>query len=179
LVTQLPPPILFVGDFNAHNTLWGCSSTDRKGHEVEDFILSSNLCLLNGKDPTYIHPATGSRSSIDLAFCDPSLYLDYSWKVNDDLCGSDHLPIILTKTLASPTSDIQRWKLKQANWDSFDGLCSEELSYEHISRTANPMESFTATLLTIAERTIPKTSKQAHRIRKPWFSDECKAAIAE
>jgi len=32
--------------------------------------LSSNL--LNSKDITYIHPATGSRSSIDLAICDPA-----------------------------------------------------------------------------------------------------------
>jgi exonuclease III len=78
LVAQLPAPIIFMGDFNAHNTLWSCSTNDKRGQEVCDFILSSNLCLLNHKVPTYIHPATGSRSSLDLAFCDPSLFLDYS-----------------------------------------------------------------------------------------------------
>jgi hypothetical protein len=148
-----------MGDFNAHNTLWGSPSTDRKGHEVEDFILTSNLCLLSGKDPTCIHPATGSRSTIDLTFCDPSLYLDYSWRVSEDLCGSDHFPIVLSKTLASPTSDIQRWKLNQANWDLFENLSSEELNYDHISRAASKTDYFTTTLLNIAERTIPKTQQ--------------------
>jgi len=61
----------------------------------------------------------------------------------------------------------------------FENLSSEELNYDHISRAASKTDYFTTTLLNIAERTIPKTSKQAHRIRKPWFSDECKAAIAE
>ena len=70
LVLQLPSPILLLGDFNAHDSLWGCTSTDTKGQEVANFLLQSNLCLMNKKDTTYIHPATGSRSSIDFAICD-------------------------------------------------------------------------------------------------------------
>ncbi len=31
---------------------------------------------------------------IDLAVCDPILFLDLSWNVYDDLRGSDHLPVI-------------------------------------------------------------------------------------
>jgi hypothetical protein len=57
LVTQLPAPVMFVGDFNAHNSLWGCPPIDNKGLEVADFILQSNLCLMNNKTPTYIHPS--------------------------------------------------------------------------------------------------------------------------
>jgi hypothetical protein len=44
---------------------------------------------------TYIHPATGSKTSIDLTICDPSLVMDLSWMVHDDLCGSDHYPLLL------------------------------------------------------------------------------------
>ena len=33
LVSQLPPPILLIGDFNAHNSLWGCADTNCKGLE--------------------------------------------------------------------------------------------------------------------------------------------------
>ena len=124
LVSQLPSPVLLLGDFNAHNSFWGCSSTDRKGQEVADFLLSSNMCLLNSKQPTYIHPATGSYSSIDLALCHPSLFLDFSWKVHDDLCGSDHFPIIITQLNASPILETQRWKLEKADWDTFAVLCS-------------------------------------------------------
>jgi len=81
LVTQLPTPILIVGDFNAHNSLWGCADTNAKGLEVATFLLQSNLCSLNKKDTTYLHPATGSRSSIDLAMCDPTLFLDLTWNI--------------------------------------------------------------------------------------------------
>jgi len=39
---------------------------------------------------TYFHPGIGSLSAIDLSLCHPSLYLDLSWSVHEDLCGSDH-----------------------------------------------------------------------------------------
>ena len=35
------------------------------------------------------------HSAIDLTLCDPVSYMDYGWKVHDDLCGSDHFPILL------------------------------------------------------------------------------------
>jgi exonuclease III len=47
LVSQLPPPVLLMGDFNAHNSLWGCVDTNAKGLELATFLLQSNLCLLN------------------------------------------------------------------------------------------------------------------------------------
>jgi len=96
MVSQLPPPVLLLGDFNAHNSVWGCVDTNAKCLELATFLLQSNLCPLNTTDITYIHPSTGSHSSIDLAICDPALFLDISWNVNDDLCESDHFPVILS-----------------------------------------------------------------------------------
>jgi len=87
-VSQLPPPILLLGDFNAHNSLWGCVDTNAKGLEVATFLLQSNLCLLNKKDITYINPATGSHSSIVLAICDPALFLDIAWNVKMTCVGA-------------------------------------------------------------------------------------------
>jgi len=45
MVSQLPPPTLMLGDFNVHNSLWGCVDTDAKDLEVATFLLQSNLCL--------------------------------------------------------------------------------------------------------------------------------------
>ena len=132
---QLPSPIIFMCDFNAHNILCGCTANDKKWQEVCDFVLSSNLCLLNHKVPTYIHPATGSRSSLDLAFCDPSLFMEFSWKVHDDLCGSDHFPIILYQVKVSPIQETQRRKLDKADWNVFEVRCSSELVLEDIMLT--------------------------------------------
>ena len=38
---------------------------------------------------------TGSSSAIDLSICSPDIFLDMQWKTLDDLCGSDHYPMII------------------------------------------------------------------------------------
>ena len=61
---------------------------------------------------------------------DPSLVPDYSWKVHDDLCGSDHFPIILEHLNPSITATSARYKFNKANWAKFEALCLEELCSE-------------------------------------------------
>ena len=56
---------------------------------VENFLLKSNLSLLNSGSPTYLHPATASSSAIDLSITHPALYLDFCWQTDSDLHGSD------------------------------------------------------------------------------------------
>jgi len=119
-----------MGDFNAHNSFWGCVDKNAKGLEVASFLLQSNLCLLITKDITYIHPATGSCSSIGLAICDHALFLDISWNVNDDMCVSDHFPVILSTCRSAPLGNTQRWNMQNAEWDSYKLLCEDRLSYE-------------------------------------------------
>ena len=53
LIAQLPPPILLLGDFNSHSTLWGCSKTDLRGKMIEDLLLKHNLSILNNGSTTY------------------------------------------------------------------------------------------------------------------------------
>ena len=49
LISQLPKPFILIGDFNCHNTLWGCNDTNIKGRKLEEFIFKQDLCLLNEK----------------------------------------------------------------------------------------------------------------------------------
>ena len=63
---------------SAHSHLWGCHKTTIRGKQLEDFLLKHNLSVLNDGSPTYLHPATGSLSAIDLSITDPSLFLDFS-----------------------------------------------------------------------------------------------------
>ena len=179
IILQLPSPVLLLGDFNAHDSLWGCTTSDKKGREVVNFLLKTNLCLMNTKAATYIHPATGSRSSIDLAICDPALYLDFSWQVHDDLCGSDHLPIILKHLTGTVPTSPQHWNLVKANWGEFTSLCLVHLKYDDLAHLPDPIEGFNSAVLSIAEKTIPKTSSKPKKHNKPWFDDECKTAVSE
>lgn len=177
LVCELPPPVILMGDFNSHSTLWGCNSTNRKGLEVETFLIQSNLCLLNNKSATYLHPATGTLSSLDLAFCDSSLYLNYTWSVYTDLCGSDHYPTIIAKPAAEAVDDCKRWQLARADWGLFEDHCSRKLNLAALNTSVNLFNQFTSTLINIAEKTIPKTCGKLKMRQKPWFNEDCKSAI--
>ena len=101
LIQQLPAPFVLVGDFNAHSPLWGDVRQDSRGQMVEKLLDDYNLCLLNTGEPTYRHHSHHSFSVPDLSICDPSLILEFDWLTHNDLCGSDHFPIIL-KTLKTP-----------------------------------------------------------------------------
>jgi hypothetical protein len=65
-----------MGDFNAHNPLWGSDKMSDKGKKLEDAISRHNLCILKDGSRTYLHPGNGSYSSIDI--------LDLNWIVHDD-----------------------------------------------------------------------------------------------
>jgi len=38
LICQLPPPVLLLGDFNAHSQQWGSNKRSSRGKMVEDFL---------------------------------------------------------------------------------------------------------------------------------------------
>ena len=75
LISQLPSPVVLLGDFNAHNKDWGCSENDSKGKIIGDLMLQHNLSLLNDVSATYLYPRSASHCAIDLS--DPSLYFRF------------------------------------------------------------------------------------------------------
>ena len=94
LFSELPTPFIVVGDFNAHNSIWGSSRTCQRGALLKQLLLAHNLVLLNTGEPTHIYMATGSTSSIDLTLCSRSVAPHLDWTVLIDLHGSDHFPVI-------------------------------------------------------------------------------------
>jgi len=87
LIGQLPPPVLLLGDFNAHSQQWGSIKRSTRGNMVDDFLLKCYLSLRNSGSPTYLHPATASFSAIDLSITHQSLYLDFDWQTDSYLHG--------------------------------------------------------------------------------------------
>ena len=101
--------LLILGDFNCHHPLWDSRGTsDPRGEEVFDWIISSDLLPLNDSDtPTVLHRSSGSLSSPDISFVPSTRAFSCSWEVLQNL-GSDHLPILLSVPLSlwpiAPTS---------------------------------------------------------------------------
>ena len=98
LLQQLPRPFILMNDFNSHNIIWGCKEINQKGKTLETIIYENNLCLLNTGIQTYINPSSGNTSAINFTISDPSIYIDFSWQVYKDTCGSNHFPILLNNT---------------------------------------------------------------------------------
>jgi len=151
LITQLPPPVLLLGDYNAHSSLWGCPKTDIRGKHL---LHKHNLCLLNDGSSTYMHAATASVSAIDLCICSPNIFLDVQWKVHEDLCGSDHHPITIFYDLVNTSYATPSWKLCKENWDHFAECASKHLG---IDNSDTSVEDFSKKLVDIATYTIPRS----------------------
>ena len=157
LIEQIPKPYILLDDLNSHNTIYRCLKTNQKSKDLEKIINSNNLFILNDKFPTNLNPSTGSYSAINITLSDPSSYMDYTWKVHDDPCGSDHFPIIIE--ISQPISDNNRppcWKTNKPDWHQFKTFCNTRLVQD--SKCSDPIKHFTQTLITIANETIPKTS---------------------
>jgi len=68
IMDQVRLPVVWTGDFNAHNPLWGSRNIDVNGVLIEDFIDKNNLVLLNNGRLTGFQVNRGSLSCINLTF---------------------------------------------------------------------------------------------------------------
>ena len=80
----------------------------------------------------YCHPASGSKSMLDLSVADPSLFLDLTWTVVDDLHGSDHFPVLLQFSQVEKAPDVGRWDFRNVNWDLYSDLCASAIAEEAV-----------------------------------------------
>ena len=130
---------------------------------IEDLLLKHNLSILNDGSNTYLHPATGSSSAIDLSIASPSLYLDFSWEVITDLHGSDHFPICIQSYTTAPPVTNGTWKLSKADWTTFSSKASSDLVQNYSNDLEDPIEHFTDILTNIANSTIPKSKPRSKK----------------
>ena len=108
-------PFILIGDFNAHDPVWGSNMQQIIGKNIKDLLNQEGLCISYDGSDTYLHPGNGSYSAIDLTICDPSLLLDFSWNVHDDLCGSNQFAIILENLFPSSSGKPARYKFETSS----------------------------------------------------------------
>ena len=176
--------LFILGDFNCHHPLWDSRVTsDPRGKEVFDWVISSDLLPLNDPDTsTLLHRFSGNRSSPDISFAPSSLALSCTWEVLQDL-GSDHLPILLSIPLSlvfRPNERPPSFNFQKARWDGFasyiDSHCPSAEEYSSLS-LSSAAALFTSLALNAAKSSIP-----FGRIKRPpkaWWSPEVEEAVSE
>ena len=176
LIAQLPTPFVICGDFNGHSVTWGCDKNNSRGDRIDDFITDNNVSLLNDGSYTYLHPATGTFTAIDLSLCSPDILMEIDFMVESDSYGSDHFPIVLKIVFSLPDS-LPRWNFSQVDWVKFDHLCKVNLTLDTIELYEEPIVLFTDILCNIAKSCMPRTTTKQKKRCKPWFNTECKDAL--
>ena len=169
-----------LGDFNCHHSLWDSRGTsDPRGEEVFDWVISSDLLLLNDPDtPILLHRFSGSRSSPDISIAPSSLSFSCSWEMLQDL-GFDHLPILLSIPLSPvfrPNGRPPSFNFQKALWDDFDSHCLFAEEYSSLS-LSSAVALFTSLALNAAKSSIP-----FGRIKRPpkaWWSAEVESAVSK
>ena len=79
LLEQLPAPLILLGDFNAHNPLWGSEKMSTRGRILENILDRFNLLCLNEKEETYYRAFDGAKSTIDLTISSTTIAPEYRW----------------------------------------------------------------------------------------------------
>ena len=176
--------LFILGDFNCHHPLWDSRGTsDPRGEEVFDWVISSDLLPLNDPDtPTFLHRSSGSCSSPDISFAPSTLAFSCSWEVLPDL-GSDHLPILLSIPLSQvfrPNERPPSFNFQKARWNGFasyfDSHCPSAEEYPSLS-LSSAAALFTSLAMNAAKSSIP-----FGRIKRPpkaWWSAEVEEAVSE
>lgn len=177
LIKQLPEPYIIVGDFNAHNILWGDSRCDQRGRLVENLLVTSDVCLFNKKEPTYFNLSHKTYSSLDLAIGSAVLFPFLEWNVIKNPFGSDHFPITLNLNEQQDSlPHAPRWKLESADWERFNEFTYLSQDFINDLSIDAAVTYFTTFVLDAAERFIPQSNGHSCKRRVPWWNDDCKQA---
>ena len=170
---------IVLGDFNAKSRLWGNIKSDQRGRVIENCLDSTELVLLNTGTPT--HLSVHGHTSIDLAFCSPSLSLKAQWEVTDTTCGSDHYVLSIKFDLEIPTYDchIPRWIFRKADWQKFARKCDDLFDTIIISNNLeNGCNSITRAIIQAAKESIPISKGSGNSSKyKLFWNEECDKAV--
>lgn len=171
IMSQFNLPFMLLGDFNAHNILWGSDINDNRGTKIEKLIEDNELNIMNSGAPTHYSFSYKTTSSIDLTLITPSLDIYFGWFVDDDLHSSDHYPIIVNVIHDKMNKERKRkWVLKKADWENYEKeLDIKSLHFANINEHEIYIKD---KIVDAATKSIPITSNKPMKKTVPWWNQE-------
>jgi len=183
--------VVFVGDYNAHHSWWGCRYIDVIGKTLSHIIDNHNLIILNDRSsPTFLH-SSHTQSIIDLVLVTEDIAIQCSSITGSDTLGSDHLPIFTTIGGQFCFKKVFLYKLR-VNSKDLILLC--QLLSNSIDNLKSILSDDSLTVYTQTEQHIknqlyslfPSDSRlpRSRVLNKrpplpPWWNEKCQRAIDE
>ena len=176
-------PVIWVGDFNAHNPLWGSKDRDKNGEVVEELMDRRGMVCMNDGGGTRFDIRTGRVSCIDLAIASPELAGKGEWEPREgNTLGSDHFPILVKfgqSLLVEEDSRPRALDYSKAKWEQFVEGCTK--GRDKVKRDGTIDEwnnSLCDMIIDNVNHSIPR-KKAAKRKSVPWWNKKCDAAVRE
>ena len=174
---------ILIGDFNCHNVIWNCDSTDKNGERLAESIDNNDLFLHNSNTITRCDPTNNNHSNIDLVFSTLNIAQNISTYVYDETLGSDHYPVLCTIDLDKNLYIQKSFKIKtkRTNWDIFTNELNSNFytfftaEYESYS-PRQKYETFVDVLIKCLKTSTPAKRFDSQKKLKnpvPWWDDEC------
>ena len=166
---------LLVGaDANSHNLIWGSTNNNKRGEDLLEFIMTSNLHLCNtGTKPTFV---TANREEVlDITLASTRL-LDkiVNWKVSDADTVSDHKRLEFNIRLTHDNLNTNFRNVRKTNWD----LYRTKLERKTNSRTE---QEDLDTLVNELEEDIIESYHESCKLitkkkpkKQPWWNNDLK-----
>ena len=179
---------IIIGDLNARHKLWGSSSNDPRGKQIEDLLDAHNFVVINTGQPTYQH-YNGQRSHLDIALVSNSLAARSAWTVLNNTMGSDHSPTVVTLNNVYQRHENfghlpEKFKFDRANWNQFKESCRSAVTVDTVYDDNVDLfyNQLVNGLVTAAEDSIPRSKPNGRKTKHktlPYWNLKCKNAVKE
>ena len=177
--------VVIGGDVNAHSPLWDDNQpSDEMGETLEQWLLESQMAVLNDGSPTRVNRGTGGGSAPDLTMVHSSQVGRATWEVTESF-GSDHSALLVELEcgvcVRSTPSVEWGWCWRTADWTAFEREIDNRLSQEADNLVHSDLDTrvelFCSVTLDAARRHVGRRPVDPNR--KTWLTAEVRAAIRE
>ena len=166
---------LLIGcDVNAHHTQWGSTNINKRGELLLDYILTTNLEVLNrGNDPTFV--IKDRKEVIDLTLASHSISdLINNWKVSSEHSFSDHRYIEFVLNLSHSTPP-PFYNLRKTDWSKYQALLRDYIpetapnGVHSVRRLHGLIKTFTKACNSAGKAACPISRPKKNK-KPPWWS---------
>ena len=168
LIRDTAHTMLLSGDSNAHSTLWGNLSNNRRGDIWEELIARENLTLLNNTDEHTFSNHLGS-SCIDITLSNDTFKFN-NWLNTGSISGSDHSLLICSSAHSNALTDKKMQNIANTNWPLFKSSLAPIIDSEINSTEAlnSRASSFTNNIIAAFNVACPPKTAFPNRPCKWW-----------
>ena len=172
IITELLKPVLLLGDFNAHNCLWGDNNcTLFRRRQIEEIVTRQQMMVLNNGAATHI-----SGTATDLSLVSPELTPVSYWETYDyeiTLSSDRYLIIISIAKQKARGQHNTSFNFKKAKWEIY----GRDQAWKQLPKTSQKttlelVEDMYRRLDIAAGNSCPKYVRKRYS-PKPWWSVEC------